>query len=381
MRAFFIPVLKYYPHDCNFLTVLRYTPYMKFNFSLLFLLLISMSIAAQNLVPDSSFEAVVRLPAKKNNAVSCTRHWSCPMDYGAGDYYHKNGKGHGRAPRNIFGRQQPHSGDAYGGMCIRKKFIEYLDTKLTDTLIRNQEYLVEFYISRAERSFGAVKELGVLFTDKISMGISGIGIPVKPSVEMINTHGFRKKNKWMKFSAVYKAKGGEAALILGYFNYNNEKRFNGNAHYYVDDVSVTLINKKTGSATSVSFDAEESIPKPVLPTFDEAIILDDIFFASNKSELLPASFSALDKLVGNMKKYAGSSIEISGYTDNTGEEDQNLLLSELRAKAVAYYLISKGIQPSRITYTGYGNSKPIANNNTDEGKQKNRRVEFILKNK
>jgi len=185
----------------------------------------------------------------------------------------------------------------------------------------------------------------------------------------------------MKFSAVYKAKGGEAALILGYFNYDTSKRFKGYSHYYVDDVKVTLITKNNISATSISFEEETIVPKVMLPSFEEAIVLDEIYFELNKIQLLPASFGVLDKLVGNLKKLKDSSIEINGYTDNTGEENDNLLLSELRAKAVAFYLISKGIQPSRVTYTGFGNSNPVAEDNTDEGKQKNNRVEFILRKK
>jgi outer membrane protein OmpA-like peptidoglycan-associated protein len=71
-------------------------------------------------------------------------------------------------------------------------------------------------------------------------------------------------------------------------------------------------------------------------------------------------------------------ITIIGNTDNTGNEEKNRILSEARAKAVAEYLTSKNIDKSRIKYTGYGSSKPIASNDTEEGKQQNRRVEFII---
>jgi len=77
----------------------------------------------------------------------------------------------------------------------------------------------------------------------------------------------------MKFSAVYKVKGGEAALILGYFNYDTYKRFKGYSHYYVDDVKVTLITKNNMSATSISFEEETIVPKVMLPSFEEAIVL------------------------------------------------------------------------------------------------------------
>jgi outer membrane protein OmpA-like peptidoglycan-associated protein len=339
----------------------------------------SSQILSQNLVPDSSFEAVHRLPVKKFNGASCTKNWSCPTAYGAGDYYHTNGKGNGSAPRNIFGKQKPHSGNAYAGMCIRKNFIEYLHTKLIDSLEKDQEYLVEFYICRAERSLGAIKELGVMFSDKISMGITGLGIPKKPSIEMVKKNGFRNKHQWMKFSATYKAKGGEMALILGYFNYNPAKRYKGYAHYYVDDVSVTPINRKIQAATTFSFEEETPTRKRVLPKFNEAIILDGIFFTSAKNELLPESFVAIDKLAAHLKILTEASVEINGYEYNNTDEVQNQLLSELRAKAVAYYLISKGIHPSRINFTGYGSAKPQAKNLMDENKETNSCIEYILK--
>ena len=350
-----------------------------FFFLLCFIFSLLSTSNAQNMVPDGSFELTRRLPKKKDNSVSCTKYWQCPMDLGAGDYYHKDGKGHGRAPRNIFGRQKPHSGNAYGGMCIRKKFMEYVETKLNDTLEKDKTYLVEFYVSRAERSIGSVKEFGVLFSDKISMGITGVGIPRVPSVEMIKNHGFRKKGKWMKFSASYIAKGGETVLILGHFNHPKVKRFKGWAHYYVDDVSVTLV--KTEKELS-EFVAEKKTQKAaeVFPKLNEIIILQNIFFNPNESELLPNSFTELDQLVSYLNQLPETKIEISGHTDNTGDEQHNKVLSELRAKAVADYLIYKNIASNRIVYKGYGSAKPLASNSNEAGKKQNRRVAFLLLN-
>src|ERR1044071_9477530 len=126
---------------------------------------ISINSQSQNLVPNHSFESARRMPAKKNNAVACTGTWMSPTGNGASDYYNRKADRHAGVPRNVFGRQKPHSGNAYAGICIRKKFIEYLETKLIDTLMKDADYLVEFYLSRAERSIGSVKEFRVLFTE------------------------------------------------------------------------------------------------------------------------------------------------------------------------------------------------------------------------
>jgi outer membrane protein OmpA-like peptidoglycan-associated protein len=266
---------------------------------------------------------------------------------------------------------------------VRKNFIEYLETKLSDTLIKDQEYLVEYYMSKAERSLGSVKEFGVLFSDKISMGITGIGIPNRPSIENIKKHGFRKKIKWMKFSAVYKAKGGETVLILGYFNHKNVKRFKGYAHYYIDDVSVFPLASNTflKSEKNINDTATTAVKSNTLPRLNESIKLKNVFFETNESKLLESSFAELDLLVNQLNQFNQTTIAIAGHTDDTGDEIQNRDLSTARAKAVADYLIAKEIDSERIIYKGLGSSKPIANNNTIEGKQQNRRVEFVLSSK
>ena len=69
-------------------------------------------------------------------------------------------------------------------------------------------------------------------------------------------------------------------------------------------------------------------------------------------------------------------IEIQGYTDSTGEEDYNVQLSQRRAESVMSYLVSRGIDPDRLTAKGYGSVNPVASNDTPQGRAKNRRVEF-----
>jgi outer membrane protein OmpA-like peptidoglycan-associated protein len=117
------------------------------------------------------------------------------------------------------------------------------------------------------------------------------------------------------------------------------------------------------------------------PKIGEKIILNNIFFEIDKSELLPTSQEELNKLANYLLQNVNTLIEISGYTDNKGNEEKNQILSQNRAKAVANYLISKNIIKERISYKGYGSSKPIAANDTEENRQKNRRVEFVINKK
>lgn len=112
----------------------------------------------------------------------------------------------------------------------------------------------------------------------------------------------------------------------------------------------------------------------------QVVRLNNVFFDFDKWDLRPESFLELDRVVKLMQENPGLEIEMSAHTDNKGTDDYNFKLSDNRAKSVMDYIISKGVAASRITSHGYGETRPVATNETDEGRQLNRRVEFkILK--
>jgi outer membrane protein OmpA-like peptidoglycan-associated protein len=123
-----------------------------------------------------------------------------------------------------------------------------------------------------------------------------------------------------------------------------------------------------------------SVETPPEPTQvqEQIIILNNVFFNTAEWILLPASFVELDKHVAYLKQKPNLKVEISGHTDIVGNDEDNQLLSENRAKAVVEYFIQKGISPEKLTYKGYGRTKPIASNQTDEGRARNRRVEMKI---
>lgn len=108
---------------------------------------------------------------------------------------------------------------------------------------------------------------------------------------------------------------------------------------------------------------------------DEAI--KDLQFDINKSTIRPESYTSLDR-VAELLVNKNFSLKLAGNTDNTGNFNSNMRLSKERAEAVKQYLVSKGANPSRIEAVGYGSTQPIATNDTPEGRQQNRRVEFTL---
>ncbi len=115
---------------------------------------------------------------------------------------------------------------------------------------------------------------------------------------------------------------------------------------------------------------------PITNAQEKVIVLQNIFFETGSAELLPTSDPELNKLLWTLRKNTSMNIEIRGHTDNEGDDKSNQVLSEARAKAVYQYLVGRGIETARLTYTGMGETQPIADNNTPEGRRQNRRTEF-----
>ncbi|MBF0428153.1 MAG: OmpA family protein [Magnetococcales bacterium] len=105
-------------------------------------------------------------------------------------------------------------------------------------------------------------------------------------------------------------------------------------------------------------------------------VLEDLHFKTNKDQIEPVSFPLLDSVVTVLKNNPSLRVEIQGHTDSTGTVAKNDKLSKSRAHSVMKYLTSHGIAANRLTTAGYGSSKPIAPNNTPDGRAKNRRVEL-----
>jgi outer membrane protein OmpA-like peptidoglycan-associated protein len=108
------------------------------------------------------------------------------------------------------------------------------------------------------------------------------------------------------------------------------------------------------------------------------ISLNTILFAFNKATLLPESYPELNRISDLMSKSANMQVEIAGHTDSSGDEKYNLWLSQWRAESVAKYMVGKGINNDRIRISFFGETKPKESNDTKEGRDKNRRVEFMI---
>lgn len=123
---------------------------------------------------------------------------------------------------------------------------------------------------------------------------------------------------------------------------------------------------------AADYSANETAPAAI----PKRLVLEGVNFNYDKSTLRPEDIAIIDQNAADLKEWGDIDVEVSGHTDSRGSDEYNMSLSLRRAEAVRDYLITKGISADRLTAKGAGESEPIADNNTDEGRFKNRRVEL-----
>jgi outer membrane protein OmpA-like peptidoglycan-associated protein len=138
--------------------------------------------------------------------------------------------------------------------------------------------------------------------------------------------------------------------------------------YYMDQQEAELRKQLQGSGVSVTRQGDNLVLN--MPG--------NVTFKTGSADLNPSFLNVLDSVALVAKKYDKELVSVEGHTDNVGAADYNQRLSEQRASAVATYLSQRGVPPNRLLAIGYGESQPIASNDTDAGRQQNRRVEIHL---
>jgi OmpA-OmpF porin, OOP family len=325
---------------------------------------------AQNLVKDSSFEDFKECPndLTSNSSNFSLKYWYIPT-LATSDYFNSCSENlKSSMPNNTPGYQPARNGNGYIFLVFAKNWYEYIQTKLTTPLIKDKKYYVEFWASISDKYYKSSNSLGALISkEKIMRDFSA---PLNYYEPQIISQTFIKDTvNWVKISGTFISKGNENYITIGCFsgakgNFQLRRNPPTRSHsgYYIDDVLVEVYDKTIHDIIQLN--------KP--------IVMENIVFELGKSVLKESSFKELDKLSLELEKNSTINIKIFGYTDNLGQEKNNLTLSSLRAKAVAQYLITKGISKERIITKGYGSLNPISDNSTEAGRIKNRRVEFIL---
>ncbi|MHB0917340.1 MAG: OmpA family protein, partial [Thiobacillus sp.] len=126
-------------------------------------------------------------------------------------------------------------------------------------------------------------------------------------------------------------------------------------------------------APAPAYVAPAPAPEPAAP---QKLVLEGVNFDFDKATLRQEDIGSLDNDVATLKTWGDVDIEVAGHTDSMGSDAYNMKLSQQRAEAVRNFLISRGVAADRLTAKGYGESQPVADNATEEGRFKNRRVEL-----
>ena len=358
------------------------------------------SLHAQNLVYNPSFEEYLECPRRIDalGTLTTVEAWFQPTK-GSADYFNVCGSKDCGIPKNKLGIQHAHSGLGMCGIyCSKQDYREYLTTQLREPLRAGERYRLSFYVSLSEYSAGSVATIGGLFTrERPSDTVRSILMKkelrqVNPFVsQSVSTYYepqvcnpyerlLSNTTDWTCITGEFVAEGGEEYLTIGNFYPASKSNVTDlesltyllpGAYYYVDDVSLVCLT--CGEHPQ----PVEATPEPE-PEYavGSTFVLRNIFFDFDKATLLQQSYKELQNLLDILCAHPTMKIEIGGHTDGKGSADYNLRLSESRAKAVVDYLIAKGIEPRRLHYKGYGKTRPIASNDTDEGRALNRRVEF-----
>ena len=348
---------------------------------------------AQNLVVNSSFEEHQGCPVDFNQSyLNYIDSWKQPGQ-GTPDYFHSCSKAVG-VPKNVFGNEPAATGQAYAGFVNytfnKKNYREYLSSELSRPLNPGELVCIEISISSADYCNFVTDGCGIVLS-KDELHQHGMDcIEMKATIENPRLYILDQREGWVKMGDLYRAHGGEQYITIGNFKSDKDTkvlRSTGNDHgmgdysyLFVDDIVVKSIRSKEECSCeneilqSLAFD-----PPLQLNQFDE-IRLNDVLFDFDKFNLTDSAKKELDDVYILLKKNKAMYLEIQGHTDSRGKDDYNVNLSKNRAEVVVGYLMKKGIDTARLEIKYFGAAKPVNSNDSDEGRAKNRRVEFrVLK--
>ena len=373
---------------------------MKQNFTLLFIFFLG-SINAQNLVLNPSFEEYNQCPFIIGYFNGNVHYWSTP-NAGSTDYYTicKTERGLDNI-KNYNGVQIARTGNGYAGIYVYadENYREYIQGRLDKKLIQGEKYNVTFYVSLAENSTHSISGLNVLFTEeKVNKCHHSNWCEkyITPKKVINKSYSLLENDKkefygetksWTKISYVYTAQGFENYFSFGNFRSNSKTKKNklvkkapqNFSYYYIDDVSIENVKFKPTKQKQIEvFKIDEKVEEEILIKPETTYAFKNVLFDFNKATLLSNSIEELDKLSLHLKENKNLNIQIYGHTDNVGLTKRNDELSLLRAKSVSEYLILKGLKKERIQWFGFGSSKSLVENSSEENRAKNRRVEFKL---
>ncbi len=357
------------------------------------LVLYTISGASQNLVPNPSFEEYGVCPGDFSQAAHEFKvtHWQS-ANLGTPDNFNKCSIGEASVPHNWAGVSEPYEGKGYVGIYLwmnnDKNYREYLQCKLLEPMIKDSLYEIEFHYKLSSYSKYSIDRIGLLLTNELLAVKHDQVISVQPTFSIIQDTALTKETGyWETARKQYRAKGGEQYVTIGNFFDNQTThhyfiRFSPmqqsmlakSAYYYIDDVKIIpLFNTHQKQFVIVVSEFRQDHIE-----LDKNYILQNIQFDFDQYALQSSSFAELDEVVRWLKENPSIRAVVSGHTDDQGSNEYNLTLSTSRARSVAAYIISKGISFDRIETIGYGKSRSLVTEITEDAREINRRVEITF---
>lgn len=370
-----------------------------------------------NILQNGDFEKIVQCPQNHTKYLSTDTnkillpHWHF-INRSTPDFFHRcsNDSDVG-IPCNFAGCSEPLSGNGYIGMILRvdshyyqynKGYVEHIATEIFPSLDRNHFYLVKFFYKLAPNSGIASNGLGVYFSASLPKFNEFEEYKYfEPQIYLDNTKIIDNR-EWKEFIGYFIASGTEKFLTIGNFspfdiqktkvlrNGEPQNEMDYYAYYYIDDVQLYDISDTTNYHINTICTQIDLFPvvkqiyysnimnKLDTLSLNKPFILENIYFDFDSYRLSSKSFATLDSIANYLKDHKTIEFIINGHTDNIGSSFYNQWLSTERAKSVYKYFYESGISPARMQYIGYGDSMPITSNKTNEGRQKNRRVELVI---
>ena len=344
----------------------------------------SVVVYAQNLIPNPGFETHLECPAHLGSFGINVPHWSSPT-LGTTDYFHSCSQKVG-APENFNGAQTTFQGEGYAGFYAYApgNYREYIQVRLNAPLKAGRRYILSYHVSLADRSDYAIRIFGVLFSS------DSLSVSTKTNLSKKHWYAFPENkynylemgvsgymddtSSWVRVEKEFQAEGTERYMVLGNFRDNRRtalqptgKSYNKGAYYYIDQVEL-----RPEGNEQLALETRGEYPLDSLQVFNSLLFEYDTYRLSGMGQ------GELDSLYQFLSTDSNLLLEVAGHTDGKGPDRYNQKLSERRCLAVVNYLEALGMAPGRIQWKGYGASRPVASNETEDGRSRNRRVEFRI---
>ena len=361
----------------------------------------------KGIVPNGNFDDFEFKSLKTSNQVDLALPWISP-NVTMCDLFSKGVKSPKiQVPTNEHGVQEPASGSSYAGFRAYskdpKKPRTYLEVKLSQKLVKGQQYCIRYSLSLADLSKFAVNNVGVYVTEKKLQYSKDNAIMVEPQVTIADNVPVNIMDSWEHICGTFTAAGGEEYIVIGGFGAEDKMKVEkmkkpagvagtvmNDSYYFIDNVEIVAIEAKSQcnctkkSKPQAQFIYSSSVARETGAKPADIVNTTVVYFAA-LTEMVPGQFdSNIEEVAALMKANPTMNIELIGHSDadeiaeaKVDEEVANM--AEKRANAVKEALVGYGINGVRITVTAVDDSQPASTFNSPSGHAQNRRVVFKVK--